>query len=224
MHSTKILHSDETCSLPGNCCLHMLQIRKCTWQIKCCGEALKTQDFRRICNTAPQDCLPSSSDIPLRVSKAVLLCHLTPTTSISLNFRLQIHLNVVKMGKREKKKRWDEITATYGYSRETPLNSKNRAAGKGKTTLQLAVITPVCFPQPLLLCSVTFFSPFTGRLVLLIQTSEQLRQPFVATLREKEMRKKRDGAKQRGVGGAGCWGGENGKAVPEQCRRKDGSK
>lgn len=103
MHSTKILHGDETCSLPGNCCLHMLQIRKCTWQRKCCGEALKTQDFRRICNTAPQDCLLSSSDIPLRVSKAVLLCHLTPTTSISLNFRLQIHLNVVKMGKREKK-------------------------------------------------------------------------------------------------------------------------
>lgn len=49
MHSSKILHGEETCSLPGNCCLHMLQIRKCTWQKKCCEEALKTQDFRRIC-------------------------------------------------------------------------------------------------------------------------------------------------------------------------------
>lgn len=48
MHSKQRLRGDETCSLPGNCCLHMLQIRKCTWQRKWCGKALKTQDFRKI--------------------------------------------------------------------------------------------------------------------------------------------------------------------------------
>lgn len=60
-----------------------------------------------------EDLSLSSSGIPLRVSKAVLLRHLTPRTSISLNFRLQKHLNVVERGTwRENERRL--ITATYG--------------------------------------------------------------------------------------------------------------
>lgn len=64
----------------------------------------KNTRFSEDLYTAPLDRLLSASDIPLRVSKAVLLRHLTPRTSMSLNFRLQKHLNVVESGTRKEKK------------------------------------------------------------------------------------------------------------------------
>lgn len=127
-HNTKILHGDETCSLPGNCCLHMLQIRKCTWQRKCCGEALKTQDLggsvtqpRRIVSSL----LLISHCVFPKLSSFVTSLPQLPSLSIS---DCKYTWMWLRWGKG--KKRWDEITAAYGYSRETPLNSKNSGGRK----------------------------------------------------------------------------------------------
>lgn len=185
----------------------MLQIRKCTWQSKCCGKALKTQDFRRICK---QPCWILSS--LLLISHCVFLKLSSFITSLpELPFLSISDCNYSWICWREKTegKRWDEMNSnSFKFQKED--------GRKGKT-LQLAVITSVCFPQPPAPCSVTFFSPFMGRLGLLIQTSDPLRQPFVATHREKEMRKKRDGAKHwEGGEGRGTKWKSSGRAMQEK--------
>lgn len=108
MHSSKILHGDETCSLPGNCCLHMLQIRKCTWQRKCCEEALKTPDFRRICTqprwTVSPLLLISHCVFP-KLSSFVTSLPELPCLSISDCKNTWMWLRAGH----GKKKRWDEM-------------------------------------------------------------------------------------------------------------------
>lgn len=98
----------ETCSLPGKCCLHILQIRSCTWQRKCSGERQKKEEEEKeivgvggfshrmpwgypVLSTSSSSfsLLPSLSlsslAFLLLVSKSVLLRHLTPRSSISLS-------------------------------------------------------------------------------------------------------------------------------------------
>lgn len=93
-------------------------------------------------------------------------------------------------------KRWDEMN-------RKSLKFQKEGGRKGKPLLQLAGITSVCSPQPPAPCAVTFLSPFMGRLVLLIQTSDPLPQSFVASQRERNEKKTRRSKTLRGRGRRG---------------------
>lgn len=111
-HAHVCIRQCETCSLPGKC-LHILQIRCCTWQRKRTDEGQKIKKKKKkkkkwalvyshtVCPgvilSSPLCLLlqpPSSLSVflccllllsPLLVSKSVLLRHLTPRSSISIS-------------------------------------------------------------------------------------------------------------------------------------------
>lgn len=209
MHSKQRLHGDETCSLPGNCCLHMLQIRKCTWHRKCCGKALKTQDFRKICK---QPCWTLSS--LLLISHCVFLKLSSFITSLpELPFLSISDCKYSWICWREKTegKRCDELKLL-----QIPKRGRQERENSSTSRHHFGVLSSAS-------CSLLRHLLLSLHGEVGAAHSDVRPAPSAFCCNSQRERNEKKARRSKTLRGRGRWG-RNGKAVAEQCRRKDGSK